>query len=377
MKRFKHEVLRELVQPRQGPCVSIYLNVSRVPEVVRENGSRLRGLIDKAQQGLRQHFPKQDTRQLLSDCVARAKNYETWARPMVAMALFCASGYQKLLPLKREIDETVSVADSFHVKPLVRALQFTGRFQVLCVSQKSVRILEGDRDELHEITVAGVPHNIMEAMRFYFAAPQTTNARPEAVDRIGGGHKDAADDPDTRRFFRIIDKTVWDHVSRDSGGLPLILCAIEEYQPMFHKISRNPNLTQKGIALNPDSISIDRMREEAWKVIEPEYQKELERLINDFHAGQAHQRASDDVQQVARALAQSRVGTLIVDADKQIGGKLDALNGRIVFGPVDDPETDDVLDDMAEAVMRRGGQVLVLPHEQMPTESGLAAIYRY
>jgi len=376
MKRLSNELLEELVQPRTGPCVSAYTNVARVPEVVYENGARLRGLLDKAQEELRQSFPKHDAQEMLSGLRALADDRNLWERPMAAVALFCAPGYQRIVPLQRAVEETVAVADSFHTKPLLRAIQFTGHFQVLCVSQKSVKVYEGNRDALAELPLKGVPRNIMDAMRAYSADPQTFNARPEAVDKMGGGSKDASQDPDIQRFFRVLDRAIWDHVSRDAG-LPLILCAMEQYHHLFHQISHNPRLLEQSIGLNPDSISIERLRQEAWKIIEPNYQRELERLANDFHAAQAHQRGSDDVEQVALALAQYRVGTLMVDADKQIGGKLNPTSGHIAFGPLDDPATDDVLDDIAEAVLRTGGQVLVLPHEQMPTESGLAAIYRF
>ena len=56
---------------------------------------------------------------------------------------------------------------------------------------------------------------------------------------------------------------------------------------------------------------------------------------------------------------------------------MDLDNGRVILGDLSDPKTDDLLDDMAEAVMRTGGQVLVVPPELMPTDTGLAAIYRY
>jgi hypothetical protein len=38
---------------------------------------------------------------------------------------------------------------------------------------------------------------------------------------------------------------------------------------------------------------------------------------------------------------------------------------------------DDLLDDMGELVIKMGGQVMVLPAEKMPSETGLAAIFRY
>ena len=42
-----------------------------------------------------------------------------------------------------------------------------------------------------------------------------------------------------------------------------------------------------------------------------------------------------------------------------------------------DPEVDDLLDDLGEIVLRIKGEVIVLPAEGMPSESGVAAIYRF
>ena len=41
-----------------------------------------------------------------------------------------------------------------------------------------------------------------------------------------------------------------------------------------------------------------------------------------------------------------------------------------------EPDVDNLLDDLGERVLTSKGEVVVLPHAQMPTESGLAAIYR-
>jgi hypothetical protein len=36
-----------------------------------------------------------------------------------------------------------------------------------------------------------------------------------------------------------------------------------------------------------------------------------------------------------------------------------------------------MLDDLAELVLAKGGEVVVVPTERMPAESGLAAIFRF
>jgi len=41
------------------------------------------------------------------------------------------------------------------------------------------------------------------------------------------------------------------------------------------------------------------------------------------------------------------------------------------------PAHGDMLDDLAEAVLRNGGDVIIVPPARMPSTTGLAAIYRY
>jgi hypothetical protein len=42
-----------------------------------------------------------------------------------------------------------------------------------------------------------------------------------------------------------------------------------------------------------------------------------------------------------------------------------------------DPQADDVLDDLAETVVRMKGEAIVVPAQRMPSRTGVAAIYRF
>ena len=66
-----------------------------------------------------------------------------------------------------------------------------------------------------------------------------------------------------------------------------------------------------------------------------------------------------------------------MSADREIPGRIDAATGDIEFDDLADPEVDDVLDDLAVLALKLGGEVVIVPTERMPTETGIAAIYRY
>lgn len=131
-----------------------------------------------------------------------------------------------------------------------------------------------------------------------------------------------------------------------------------------------------GVRFDPWSLSPERLREEVWHVVQPHYLERLAGLVDRFQEARSKQLGSGDLSDIAQAAVANRVGTLLVEADRQEAGTLET-SGRINFDNLSRPGVDDLLDDIAELVLRRGGEVVVVPADRMPTQSGGAAIYRF
>jgi stalled ribosome rescue protein Dom34 len=129
--------------------------------------------------------------------------------------------------------------------------------------------------------------------------------------------------------------------------------------------------------INPDSLTVDELRQRAWQVVEPQYQSRLAALADEFMAAKSNGLGSDDLEQVAQAAAAGRVSTLLIEADRRIAGRLDGVTGRIEIADLSHPQVDDLLDDLGELVSEMGGRVMVIPAGQMPGQTGLAATYRH
>lgn len=157
----------------------------------------------------------------------------------------------------------------------------------------------------------------------------------------------------------------------------MILAALPEHHHLFHSVSHNPLLLAEGITINPAVLPIDELRERAWQVIEPHYQARLATVGDAFAVANANGLGSDDLTAVAQAAATGRVATLLIAADCQIAGRLDGATGQVTVDDLEHPQVDDILDDLGELVEKMGGQVLVIPAERMPGQTGLAATYRY
>jgi hypothetical protein len=375
--------LAELPSVQQAPCLSLYQPTHRRHPENQQDPIRFRNLTKELEASLRQKYPAVDTHLLLEPFEALAHDVDFWKHTLDGLAVLGGSGLFRVFGLQRPVAELAVVADSLHTKPLRRFLQSADRYQVLGLSLHEIHLFQGNRDALDEVDLApGVPRTITEALGEELAEPHQTVASYGGVGgastpmRHGhGGRKDQAD-IDVERFFRAIDRAVLEHHSRPSG-LPLMLAALPQHHGVFHQISHNPFLMAEGLNINPDALPIDELRERAWQVVEPQYQTRLARLADEFEQARSNGLGSSDLAQVAQAAAAGRVATLLIEADRQIAGRLDGATGRVELGNLSHPQVDDLLDDLADLVGKMGGQVLVISSERMPTQTGLAATYRY
>jgi hypothetical protein len=276
----------------------------------------------------------------------------------------------------------VVVADSFHTKPLMRIIQSADRDQVLGLSRGEIKLFEGNRDALDQIElVPGVPRTLTEALGEELTEPHLTVASygmgvgGPAMHHGHGSRKDEID-VDAERFFRAVDRAILEHHSQPSG-LPLLLAALPEHHALFRQVSRNPFLMAEALDVHPDALPLDALRDRAWRAVEPQYLARLADMIEAFGEARSKGLGTDDLAQAADAAQAGRVATLLIEADRQVPGRIDATTGQMKFEELAHPEVDDLLDDLGELVLKMGGEVVVVPAERMPTSTGLAAIYRF
>ncbi len=411
MRPITTEQLTGLLADHEPPCISLYQPTHRNHPENQQDPIRYRNLLAEMENSLRQKYPTREVRTLLEKFQALARDDHFWKHRTDGLAMFGSSDKFQVFELQRSVSQLLVVADSFHTKPLLRALQTMDRYQILALSRHEAKLYEGNRIALDPVAMTDVPSTITEALGAELTEPHLTVASYGAgASRAAGGgaapsvhgqggRKDEVD-IDRDRFFRAIDKGILEYHSRPSG-LPLMLAALTENHEPFHAVSHNPFLMADGIMKNPESLTLDQLRAEAWQIAEPAYLQRLAKMSDDFQVARSRDLGTDDLAQIAVAATAGRVGVLIVEADRQIPGKIDPATGRIesndladstarwdlrerhrkagetLPGDLTDPEVDDVLDDLAELVLRMKGDVVVVPVERMPSATGAAATYRY
>ena len=380
MNSLTHDYPAVLLRNEETPCLSLYQPTHRQHPDNVQDPIRFRNLVKELGESLRQKYPKREMASLLEPFEALADNKAFWNHTADGLAVLGAPGMFRAYRLQRPVAELVVVADSFHTKPLMRITQSADHYQILGLSRNSFKLFEGNRDSLLEVQPLGNAAQTADDMLGQDDDNREGAHRAYGPTGDAAWHgtdvKQAAGDRDTEHFFRAVDQAVMQRPGQ-SGGMGLILAALPEHHNLFRSVSKNPRLLEDALDVNPDAISLDALRERAWQLVQPYYLARLTGLLDAYGAAAAKGQGSDALGEIAKAAVEGRVATLLIEADRIIPGQINTATGKVAAGQLDDPEVDDVLDDLGELVLKAGGEVVMVPAERMPTTTGAAAVYRF
>ena len=378
------ELIQEILTAGQAPCLSLYMPTHRSHPENLQDIIRFKNLVKQMEESLLRRYSSPEVKKQLEPFDNLVNDTVFWNHTLDGLAVLSAVELFKVITLPIAFEELAVVADSFHTKPLRQYLQSVDHFHVLGLNLHEIRLFEGNRHTLVEVELSpDIPKTISDALgdeltekHLTVASYGGTGIQSSSMRHGHGGKKEEAD-KDAERFFRVVANNIYENYSKPTGW-PLLLAALPEHHSLFQNVNKNPFLLPECIAVNPASVSTDKLIKSAWEILEPFYLQKIESLVDKFGQAKANGKGSDDIKEVAAAVVEGRVDTLIIEADRMIAVRITNLvTGNTQKKDLSNPRVDDLLDDMGELVTKMGGQVIVFPSESMPSQSGLAAIFRY
>lgn len=384
MAEVTNDLIQQLSSFNEAPCLSLYMPTHQTHPDNTQDPILFKKLLQQMEESLLQKYAAAEAQKHLDPLRALTDDNNFWNHSLEGLAVFSAKGLFKVVRLHASVEKLAMVADSFHTKPLRKYLQSSDNFHVLGLTRNEIRLYQGSRRSLFEVELhPDIPKTLTDALGNKLTDPHLTvasyggSASDGSPMHHGQGGKNPEIEKDAEKFFRIVAEAIYDHYSKATGW-PLILAALPEHHNLFHSVNKNRFLLEKGVTINPFSVSTEQLAQLAWEVLEPEYNAKLESLAAEYQQAKANDKGSDDYKEVAVAAIEGRVETLLVEADRIIAARVTNLEtGNTQKKELTNPRVDDLLDDMGELVIKMGGTVMVLPADKMPSEKGLAAIYRY
>jgi hypothetical protein len=289
-----------------------------------------------------------------------------WRYQARSLAVFATPASLVTFRLPNRLVSNVEVSDRYFIKPLLRAVTFPQAGLVLALAQGSVRVVEVAADAgAWEVSVSDMPTDVASAV-----------GKSSIADRAPSGRIQGSEGQKVRmrQYARSIEQALRPVLA--GGELPLILAATEPMDSIYRSVNSYPRLAATTIQGNPEAASNEELAASARTVIDEMNASELEEIreLWGLRAGQG--RTLTDVAEVAYAATHGAVDTALVDIDEALAGTVDEETGAVTFAP-ENATNYGVIDEIARRVWLNSGRVMAVRQEDIPSDTGVAAILRY
>lgn len=377
VNEFPHDILFE----EEDPFISLYLPTNRHSPENKQDPIVYKNLLKTVAASLAQKYPSKGIDTIMSPLYHIEDDRELWNNTLSGLAVLCSANRCVVYRLHDTVEPLAIVADNFHTKPLIKAFQSIGQYQLLGLNSNEFDLFQGNQHGIEKLLMEpGTPRDIEAVLGDQLTDSYLTQGSFNGVGRSpmyhGHGGAKPETDKDTEKFFRYVDRFVAEKYSKPFK-LPLILVALKEHHPTFAKVSSNPYLLKEGIKGEYTSFSLEQLREKTWEILEPLYLAKTQDYLKRFEQAKAGDIGSDSLAVIGKAIFENRVATLFIDVDKIIPGRVSLQTGKIFDRSIDNPDVGDVLDELAQLALKAKSEVVVLPPEIMPSKTGIAAIFRF
>jgi hypothetical protein len=386
MDRFTTNELGLLLKKGSGIHVSFFLPTHRVGRETLQDPTRLKNLLREAEAELAAWIPRgAETLRLLQPVTDLIESKKFWRDLSDGLAIFLSEQGMVTYRVPLSFADQVVVSDRFYVKPLLPLLTEDGRFYLLALSQKTVRLFRASRDAIESVPLNGIPTSLKESMNQMDTQQLEALYRPTSSRASTGtgafyGHGSAVEESkdEVRQFFLQLSKGLRGLMTETQW--PLLLAGGEPILAIFREANTYPHTMEARLGGNADEVGEQELHTRAWAVMGPYFYRRLHEVSALFDQKLGTGLASADVTEVLRAAMAGRVDRLIIAKEADQWGRYDPESGTVTVHPAHQPGDEALLDRCAAETLLHHGEVFAVAGADIPKAARgapVAAIYRF
>jgi len=352
-------------QQRDIPAISLFVATDRVDndsgDGIRAN---LRRLYRSAEAMLAKAYDRRTRERILSP-LRMALSLIHLRRGKGGVAIYHSADFTGVVRIPTPVRDLAVAADSFHLKPVLQCAQMRRRYFILAFRRHHADLIDVSTESLTSIARFDFRHEL-ESKLADFESNAEANRQTVRVRR--------------QKFLLEVLEGISRQVDSRLEGVraPLILAGPPNVQAMFKEACRYRNLLGRGIDQSVHELSTEQISELAQEIVDQHFARQDQEAIGSFHRAEAAGLASNDIHRIAEAACFGQVQRLIIAEDRNVWGDLNRATGHVQLVARNEARLgDDLLDDIAEIVLLKGGEVTVLPVGQIPGDQPIAAAFRW
>ncbi len=355
----KKDLIREIQGHSQYPSVSILLPTSRTAPDNHKDKLAIKKLYRNAEKRLLTEFDKRSMNGLLEKLKKNIESVDVRLN-LDGLAVFVNNDFEKIVRLPFPVRERVIIDDTFATRDLIRAMNRSITYYTLSLSAEFVRLFEGYRDTLIEVTERGFP----------FANPIPRGSNLELSTSLK--------ETRLKEFFNQVDKA-FIHIHHNNPK-PLVLTGVEKNISAYRNVADNKKIILTSIDGNHDHTPVHELAKLVWPVVREKMAEEREKMIGRINKALSAHKFASGLEEVWRLANEERGELLLVEEGYHQAVKL-SEDGRS-FVKIDPPvngtnTVDDLVDEIAEKIVSTGGNVVFTDNGTLSGYDRIGLILKY
>ncbi len=276
----------------------------------------------------------------------------------------------------------VYVRDHYYMLPVIPYFNDDGIFYLLAISTQQVRLYECSRHFVQEVEVDDLtPGRLEDVVGYDYEQKSLQNRSGKGGESGAMFHGQGAGKDDKgaekEKFFRAVDEGVM-KVLKDQK-VPLVLACVDEYYPVYEKVTSYAHLFGEHISGNPEEMDPLELHDDGWLLVEDHFRKGREEKMHALRNASAGPKASSDLREIVPAAVDQRIDTLYIEEEKDLFGIYDMENRKIELAAPGDRSYQASLYNLAAVhTLLSGGEVFIAEEDEMPLQgTELNALLRY
>jgi hypothetical protein len=378
--------IKSIIRRDGGIHISIFMPTHHRGGENQQDPIRLRNLMRQAEEKLiARGLRSTEARSLVASSEQLLTDNLFWRQQSDGLALFIEPEKFMYYRIPMYIREEVEIGERYYIKPLIPLISECGWFYILSLGRHENRLMQCTASGSVRVNLESILKNIPEALFL-----ETTGSRMQyhgvfqgegsdsgaaAVTRQGEGSRPDYDTRNLIKYFEQVNQEVIRILAQEKA--PLILSAVDYLYPLYRKVNSYPNLLEEGIPDNPDGVSDDNLREHAWGIVRPYFNKVKSEAIGEYNRSAGTGLTAAGESDVIKAAVTGRIRFLFLAEGIQKRGSYDKITDSVVIHPQPEPGDEDLMDLAASQTLNHAGTIFVLKPEEVPGGDLLSAVLRY
>jgi hypothetical protein len=368
------EDVMTLLRERGNICISVIVPTHRLSSERKVDRYEVEKLASHAKLLLQNKYTESEGKPLVAalDAAVRSLDYN---HNTEGLGIFISKNVQMVVRFPFPVREKVMVGDNFEIRDVVYMTKYAVPYYVLMLSEKRIRLFQGQGSSLLEIKGEQFPFEYRET--YEYNTPSRGSSTFNAQMRSFEHDKSTLEHVRISDFFRAADGILGEYLV---PGNILVLMGVEKSLSLFEQTTDHKDHIMGKIQGNYDHQSLSELHRLVDEPISNFRRKCWTDAVESFRERIGEGLGVTGIQDIWTVVQEGRGRTLLVEKDFKIPGFVEHHNGHFLElrPPVESHDIlPDAVDELIEKVLTTGGDILFTDNDALAEYHGMALITRY